>query len=158
MVLRCPVVVSVLCVVTDPACQSNGQPYSDSSPLELDKNWSAFAKNWSAFAKQPTGTPLWILYYRSEEAKFQRYKELCMERFATAFASKISQLFYSLFCLIIIVQRTHIFIELSKSNIWGQSVHLGAHNGVHKSHIFSRVKVQVPYIMQTAVMNLKFEQ
>jgi hypothetical protein len=33
-------------------------------PLELAKNWSAFAKNWSAFAKQPTGTPLWILYYR----------------------------------------------------------------------------------------------
>jgi hypothetical protein len=28
MVLRCPVVVSVLCVVTDPTCQSNGQPYS----------------------------------------------------------------------------------------------------------------------------------
>jgi hypothetical protein len=28
MVLWCPVGVSVLCVVTDPACQSNGQPYS----------------------------------------------------------------------------------------------------------------------------------
>jgi hypothetical protein len=28
MVLRCPVGVSVLCVVTDPACQSDGQPYT----------------------------------------------------------------------------------------------------------------------------------
>jgi hypothetical protein len=28
MVLRCPVGVLVLCVVTDPACQSNGQPYT----------------------------------------------------------------------------------------------------------------------------------
>jgi hypothetical protein len=27
MVLWCPVGVLVLCVVTDPACQSNGQPY-----------------------------------------------------------------------------------------------------------------------------------
>jgi hypothetical protein len=29
MVLWCPVGVSVLCVVTDPASQSNGQPYSE---------------------------------------------------------------------------------------------------------------------------------
>jgi len=28
MVVRCPVSVLVLCVVTDPACQSHGQPYS----------------------------------------------------------------------------------------------------------------------------------
>jgi hypothetical protein len=28
MVLRFPVGVSVLCVKTDPACQSNGQPYN----------------------------------------------------------------------------------------------------------------------------------
>jgi hypothetical protein len=28
MVLQCPVGVSVLCVVTYPACQSNGQPYN----------------------------------------------------------------------------------------------------------------------------------
>jgi hypothetical protein len=74
-----------------------------------------------------------------------------MERFATAFASKSSQLFYSLFCLIIIVQCTNIFIGISKSKVWCRSVYSGARNGVRESHIFGGVKVQAPYIMQTAV-------
>jgi hypothetical protein len=33
MVLWCPVGASVLCVMTDPACQNNGQPYTALSAL-----------------------------------------------------------------------------------------------------------------------------
>jgi hypothetical protein len=60
MVLRCPVGVLVLCIVTDPACQSNGQPYTGSGASLYSGEVGTTTKGTSNLLQENTiGKALW---------------------------------------------------------------------------------------------------